>query len=163
MRSTTIDECVASCDGGCPLVLGGESMGGGAAIVASVEFARHNPEVITFAAPKAIKQRSACSDINEENHYRFINTQLGQYDLIIMQWNLFCERHVGWPIYLDDDNSPLMTTELSESDSRMPANTQLHEWSLYMSRIEEMADRVDQDSFPVSKWPVGHYCNFDDE
>ena len=161
-RRESVDDCVASCDGGCPLVLGGESNGGAAAVVASIDYAHYNPEVITFAAPKAVKKNSACTAIKEENHYRFVNTANGKYDCVVMQINIFNERHVGWPIYLDDLNFPLQSTGISESKSRTPTTMALHEWSLYIERIEGMVDRKCF-PVPVAKWPDGHYCNYDDE
>ena len=154
---------MASCEGGCELVLGGESNGGAAATVASIDLAHYNPEVITFAAPKVIKESSKCTAITEENHYRFINTgDDGTYDTVVMQLNIFSERHVGWPIYLDDVNFPIQSTGLSESKSRTPVAIALHEWDLYQERIEGLLDR-NCFPVPVAKWLDGHYCNYDDE
>ena len=158
-----LDACVTSCDGGnCPLVLGGFSQGGAAAIAASIDLNHYNPEVITFAALRTIVDKEACTVIDESKHYRFVNSRSDGYDVVPMQFNLYGERHVGTLLLLDDDNFPLLSPEMSDNESRRPRTLALHDYPTYRERIEGMIDR-NCFPIPVAKWPEGHYCRYDTE
>jgi hypothetical protein len=173
--------CLSSCgdDEPCPLVLTGFSKGGAGATVAALDLDRYKPTVITFGASKAVLQLSECETIDPKRHFRFIVTDdNGEYDRVPMYTNFFLERHYGWPLLLDGINWPICTPGLNDSKSRAPQcflrnptyNTpldrpdavRLHEIGFYLDRIVQLQNGGCF-PVPVSRWPAGHYCNYDDE
>ena len=158
-----MEECIASCDGGCPLVLGGHSQGGSAAVVGSIDLIHYNPEVITFGAPRAILDSSAykCTTVNSTQHFRFINTLSNQFDLVVNQIDIFNEKHVGWPLFLDEVNFPIAISSLDDNKNRRLCSLAAHDRERYVERVEKMASK---DCFPIPVtrgWPTDHYCTND--
>ena len=165
---STLEECLASCIGDtspCPLILGGNSQGGAAAVIASIDLQQHNPRVITFGAPRAILQSNPCTDVEPLHHIRFLTTHptLG-YDAVAFQFNLFRERHVGYPLFLDEvgDNWPLASPNFEINQVRTPTDRSIHERTIYQERIDAMMERGCF-PIPVARWPQDHYCFYDDE
>jgi hypothetical protein len=124
----------------------------------------YDPMLITFAAPRAIVKSGTykCSSMNTTNHYRFVNTRSQAYDIVPNQLNIFNEKHTGWPLLLDDVNYPLMTTDFEDNKSRFQFSFELHDLPLYRERVRNIINR-DCFPVPVSGWPDGHYCTYDDE
>lgn len=139
--------------------------GGAAATIASIDLIQYDPQVITFGAPKAIIdcELFPCTTINDENHFRFQNTgEDAKYDFTPFQLNFQNERHVGWPILLDDTLNPLATPGFNMDQSRLRCSLTLHGPSVYADRITTLINR-NCFPIPVSKWPNGHYCTRDNE
>lgn len=161
-----LDQCLGTCDGRgqCPLVLGGHSQGGAAAVVAAIDLRKYNPQVITFGAPRVVLFSSPCSDVEPRRHFRFVNTHptLG-YDRVAFQFNIFRERHIGYPLFLDAlDNWPIGSPRFADNASREPRDEDIHERPVYEERINAIIDR-NCFPVPVARWPQGHYCYYDDE
>lgn len=158
----SIDDCVASCEGGCPLVMGGHSQGGSASVIGSIDLIHYNPEVITFGAPRALIRTDPCTTIDATRHYRFLNTDPRRYDFAPFQINIFNEKHVGNAIFMDSNGNFPLSQPDDDNKSRFGLSTDLHANELYTARISELVDR-NCFPVPVSKWPEGHYCSYDDE
>lgn len=144
------------------MVLGGHSQGGAAAIVGSIDLIHYNPEVITFGAPRVVVRSKPCTTINESRHFRFMNTDVKKYDYAAFQINIFNEKHVGLPMFLDNTNWPLSTPGLDDNRARQPCSLALHEREVYLARVDAMMSR-NCFPIPVSGWPGDHYCKYDDE
>jgi len=157
-----VDNCVASCEGGCQLVFGGTSQGGAQAYIAGIDFVEFNPEVITFGAPRPIVDIAPCKTANETRHYRFLNTGGHRvYDYAPFQINIYNERHIGWPIFLDNlGNFPLATPGLKDNRSRFMFR--MHDFELYTERLNAITNRKCF-PMPVARWVEGHPCTYDDE
>jgi len=166
--SQSVDDCVNSCsDGPCPLVVGGHSQGAAMAVVASIDLIQHDPELITIGGSRALVDTEPCTAINAKRHFRFVNTISGsrRYDYVPTQLNVYNEKQVGWPLYLDDlGNFPLGTTGFGDDNGdRFPfISIPAHERSLYMERIDEIINRPCF-PLPVAGWRDGHYCRYDSE
>jgi hypothetical protein len=83
----SVNKCVHSCArGNCELVLTGHSQGGGIAMVAAIDLHVHNPYVIMFGGPPAV--RRPCKYINKDRIYQFKNTLVNaanhhlRYDIV---------------------------------------------------------------------------------
>ena len=136
---------------------------GSAAVIGAVDLAHYNPEVITFGSPRAIVDTEPCTVLEPTRHYRFLNTAANKYDYAAFQINVFNEKHVGWTIFLDSlDNFPLSSPSFANNKERTPCSLALHEREIYLERIDDIISRRCF-PLPVSKWPNGHYCGYDDE
>ncbi|CAB9526509.1 expressed unknown protein [Seminavis robusta] len=163
----SVEDCIRTCydefQRPCPLVVGGDSQGGAAAVVASIDLAHHNPQVITTGAPRTIVNTSPCKTIDETRHSRFLNTGRHEYDYVPFQPDILNTRHVGHTFFLDDGvNWPVATPGFNNNEPRLFLSRDLHERPVYEERIQAMIDR-DCFPIPVGKWPGGHYCTQDDE
>lgn len=159
-----IDACVSSCSGsgGCPLVVTGHSQGGSIAVVAAIDLQEYEPLVMTFGAlPVVMNETLNCNGIVAENHYRFVNVIDGVYDKYSMSLPLGAE-HIGHLILLDDTNYPLAYPGMNSNFIRLPTNAQTHDRNIYFSRIQGLFDNH-LFPIPLTGWPEGHICNFDDE
>jgi hypothetical protein len=128
------------------------------AVVGSIDLIAHNPEVITFGAPRVILQSSKCSTINETRHFRFINTDnRRRYDFAPCQINFFGERHVGIPMFLEHINFPILSPAFDDNRARMPCSLDIHLRAVYLERVDGL---LNGDCFPipVAKWPEGRPC-----
>lgn len=158
----SLDACVASCEGGCELVVGGYSQGAAAATVASIDLLHYKPDVIMFAAPPAIIASSACTASDQLNYYGFVNSDFNGYDIVAnQQIRLFGEKFLGPAFLMDDFNFPLsMPSE--RQIRRGPGRNDLHMVNVYKERIYALANGGCF-PLPVARWPMGHYCHYDDE
>lgn len=160
---TEVENCVASCEGGCPLVLSGHSQGGAAAVVASIDLRAYNPTVITFGAPRAIHDDGdPCTAANSSNHYRFINTLNNQFDRVPSMGSVFNAKHIGHTFLLDDGNFHVVGTGLNDDQSRTPWTDLPHFVNIYKRRIQAMVNRGCY-PVPVAKWSNDHFCGRSDE
>jgi hypothetical protein len=165
LHRESLDACVGSCDEGCELVLCGYSQGGNAATVASVDLVHYQPDVITFGTPVSIIGSSSCTTGEQLNHYRFVSTRFDAYDNIPNVPRGYGEKHLGNVFLLDDVNFPLcMPSEpnLRRSEFDFSEESSLHSSGIYRERISAIADG-NCFPLPVARWPVGHYCHYDDE
>lgn len=159
----SLDSCVASCDGGCELVLGGYSQGASAAVVASIDLIHYNPEVIQFAPASAVTNGSPCTAVNASRYYRFVNTRTPDgFDIVPNQINIYGVKHIGRLLLLDTTNFPLCYPREDDQRLRWPPSVALHQYDIFLERIDRIINRG---CFPVpaAKWPDGHYCWHDDE
>ncbi|CAB9514691.1 expressed unknown protein [Seminavis robusta] len=159
-----IDECVQSCDDGlCPLVLSGHSQGGAAAIAAAIDLRHYRPTTITFGSPRPfmVTDDAPCTDLNAEQHYRFINTDANNYDSV-PYGTLSGSSNFGQVFLLDDTNWPIGYPGFNADQTRDPQSSALHDRGQYEDKILAIMDRG---CFPVpaAPWGQGHYCHYDDE
>jgi hypothetical protein len=173
--------------GGCPIVLAGHGLGGGAAMIASLAMLDLNPTVLTMGAPRTVSP--LCPLISEtaaQRYTRFVNLALipsvdtSLFDAI-PQLNIHTDggaieapigtpalAHYGTPVLLDDTQAIVL--ELNNDATRASIynfNSTLDvmtpsQLSLYTSRLQVMAAAS---CFPIpatNTWANGHWCDQDD-
>lgn len=170
--SVTLDNCLNSClaetGSPCELVLTGHSQGGAAAIAASLNYSSgYNTTVVTFGAPTTVER--PCEKIQEENHYRFINSIVVKNDVfnevvydIVPTLPSLNAVHFGYTFVLSADNFPLAYVGMNDMQLRVPTDVWgTHEMTLYLERVEVLY--LKNSDIPGTGWGEGHLCGYNDE
>lgn len=157
----------ASTNDECPIVVSGLSQGAGAAPIAGLDLQLvfQNVTVITFGVPRVWVEKKPCNDLQHTRHFHFLTTTAEAYDGVALgDPNIFKSRHLGWPLFLDDeDNWPIATVGLNNTQQRTPGDRAIHERTFYAARMDELMSR---NCFPIpvtEGWPNRHYCHYNDE
>ena len=177
---TAVDRCMATSPRQ-QLILGGHSQGGAISVVASADFKRYNPTVVTIGSVRSLVK--PCSDIVPENHYRFVHALEGGYDYWPMEFDSQ-GMHVGHTIYLDSNADNLASyVGLNDDTNREPNDVfdfNNHNPDNYFKSLSKLidspmtavssssssecnSDTSKDNGFRITGWESGHFCHAADE
>jgi hypothetical protein len=109
-----------------------------------------------------VRREARCSDIDSGKHFRFVNTQNGNYDGVAMSRTLNPAVQVGHLLLLDEHNFPVAYGGLDDDSERIPHSGEPNSIDTYTTRLSTMA-KSDCFPLPVGKWEDNHWCGYDEE